>query len=241
MLRGYEPPHIAGICKTPYDLATTALPSLQGMDHSAPARATPRRTPRIVLAAMAVVLAVLVGAIGDRMLTSSSSAKSLADGLLGTRGDASGEADGEIPDGAEVEVSDVEVPAVGNLDPDLLDALQLAAADAAVDGVEILVNSGWRSPALQAELLQDAIAEYGSPEAAAHWVATPETSAHVSGDAVDLGPDDATAWLSRHGAAYGLCQTYANEPWHYERRPEAVTDGCPSMFADPTEDPRMQP
>jgi hypothetical protein len=71
-------------------------------------------------------------------------------------------------------------------------------------------------------------------------VATPKTSAHVSGDAVDVGPSRAAAWLSEHGAAYGLCQIYANEPWHYELRTEAFDHGCPAMYADPTHDPRMQ-
>ena len=75
---------------------------------------------------------------------------------------------------------------------------------------------------------------------AARWVATPSTSAHVSGDAVDIGPSGAAAWLSEHGAAYGLCQIYGNEPWHYELRPEAIDHGCPPMYADPTHDPRMQ-
>jgi zinc D-Ala-D-Ala carboxypeptidase len=70
-------------------------------------------------------------------------------------------------------------------------------------------------------------------------VATPETSAHVSGDAVDVGPSGA-AWLSWHGAEYGLCQIYGNEPWHYELRPEAGGHGCPPVYADPTHDPRMQ-
>ena len=54
------------------------------------------------------------------------------------------------------------------------------------------------------------------------------------------GPFDATAWLSEHGAEYGLCQIYSNEPWHYELRPEAIDHGCPPMYADPTHDPRMQ-
>jgi hypothetical protein len=71
-------------------------------------------------------------------------------------------------------------------------------------------------------------------------VATPETSAHVSGDAVDIGPSDAAAWLSAHGAAFGLCQIYGNEPWHYELRPDAIGHGCPAMYADPTHDPRTQ-
>jgi D-alanyl-D-alanine carboxypeptidase len=106
--------------------------------------------------------------------------------------------------------------------------------------VEFFVNSGWRSPAYQEHLLQDSIAEYGSEAEAARWVATPETSAHVSGDAVDIAPSDAAAWLSANGAAYGLCEIYGNEPWHYELRPEAVDHGCPAMYADPTQDPRMQ-
>jgi zinc D-Ala-D-Ala carboxypeptidase len=70
--------------------------------------------------------------------------------------------------------------------------------------------------------------------------ATSQTSLRVSGDAVDVGDSDATAWLSEHGAEYGLCRVYANEPWPYELRPEAVDDGCPDPYADPTDDPRMQ-
>jgi hypothetical protein len=71
-------------------------------------------------------------------------------------------------------------------------------------------------------------------------VATPETSAHVSGDAIDVGPAKATAWLSEHGAEYGLCQIFKNEPWHYELRPAAVGAGCPRMYADAGQDPRMR-
>jgi LAS superfamily LD-carboxypeptidase LdcB len=135
---------------------------------------------------------------------------------------------------------DDETPAVANLDPDLLGALRQAAADAADDEVEIFVNSGWRSPEYQEQLLREAISEYGSEEEASRWVATPDTSAHVSGDAVDIAPSDAAAWLSEHGAGYGLCQIYSNEPWHYELRLEALEDGCPPMYGDPTHDPRVQ-
>jgi len=129
---------------------------------------------------------------------------------------------------------------VANLDPALLGALRQAATDAADDGVEFFVDSGWRSPEYQEQLLREAVWKYGSEEEAARWVATADTSAHVSGDAVDIGHFDATAWLSEHGAEYGLCQTYRNEPWHYELRPEAIDHGCPPMYADPTHDPRMQ-
>jgi D-alanyl-D-alanine carboxypeptidase len=62
----------------------------------------------------------------------------------------------------------------------------------------------------------------------------------VTGDAVDIGPADARAWLAADGAAYGLCQIYRNEPWHYELRRVAIEHGCPAMYADPTQDPRMQ-
>jgi len=162
-----------------------------------------------------------------------------ADGALRARSEgrgALGEADGAVPDGTTV--FDDEVPGVANLDPALLGALRRAAAGAAGDGVELVVDSGWRSPAYQEHLLREAVSQHGSEAEAARWVATPKTSAHVSGDAVDVG-SAATAWLSEHGAEYGLCQIYGNEPWHYELRPEAVDRGCPPTYADPTHDPRM--
>jgi hypothetical protein len=149
-----------------------------------------------------------------------------------------GVADGALPDGTTVFEDDL--PGVADLDPALLGALRRAAAEAADDGVAFLVDSGWRSRQYQQRLLDEALAEHGSEEEAARWVAPPDRSAHVSGDAVDLGPADATAWLSRHGAEHGLCQIYRNEPWHYELRPQAVAHGCPPMYANPTQDPRLQ-
>jgi D-alanyl-D-alanine carboxypeptidase len=149
-----------------------------------------------------------------------------------------GEAGGAVPDGTGV--FDDEVPGVANLDPALLGALRQAATAAADEGVEFVVDSGWRSPEYQKRLLDQAVQKYGSAAKAARWVAAPNRSAHVSGHAVDIGPSAAAAWLSAHGAAYGLCQIYGNEAWHYELRPEAIDHGCPSMYADPTHDPRMQ-
>src|SRR6266508_2064444 len=149
-----------------------------------------------------------------------------------------GEADGAVPDGTTV--FDDEIPGVANLDPALLGALRQAATDAAGDGVEFYVDSGWRSPEYQEQLLHEAVLKYGSEAEAARGVATPSRSAHVSGEAVDIGPSGAAAWLSEHGVEYGLCQIYGTEPWHYELRPEAIDHGCPRMYADPTHDPRMQ-
>jgi zinc D-Ala-D-Ala carboxypeptidase len=209
------------------------------MTYSKPARTTTRQTPRILVAGLLVVITAIAVALGYQLLASSSStAASPIDVLRSEHRGALGEADGAVPDG--VTVFDDEIPGVANLDPDLLGALRQAATDAADDGVEFFVDSGWRSPEYQEQLLHEAVSKYGSEEEAARWVATPNTSAHVSGDAVDVGPFDATAWLSEHGAKYGLCQIYSNEPWHYELRPKAIDHGCPPMYADPTQDPRMR-
>jgi D-alanyl-D-alanine carboxypeptidase len=220
-----------------------------GVTSSAPARTTTRRIPRILVAGLLVVIAAIIGALGYQSLAPSSStatapiaAEPLAhlphDSLHGDRHGPLGEADGAVPAGTTV--FDDEIPAVANLDPALLRALRQAATDAADDGVEFYVKSGWRSRKYQEQLLDEAISKYGSGEEAARWVATPDASAHVSGDAVDIGSFDATAWLSEYGAKHGLCQIYSNEPWHYELRPEAVDHGCPHMYADATHDPRMQ-
>jgi hypothetical protein len=218
---------------------------------SRPARTTTGRTGLRrsgVAGLLIVILAVAIAAVGHRGLAAPPvdfprgehrGARGAAPDHRGAPRGARGEADGAVPDGTTVFHDDV--PGVAKLDADLLHALRRAATDAANDGVEFLVESGWRSPEYQQQLLQEAVSKYGSEEEAARWVASPDTSAHVSGDAVDLGPSAATAWLSEHGAEYGLCPIYDNEPWHHELRPEAIDQGCPPTYVDPTQDPRMQP
>jgi zinc D-Ala-D-Ala carboxypeptidase len=218
-----------------------------------PARTT-GRVRRIRLAGLVVVIAAIVAGLGHQWPASSSSTaaprgehsgargepdRSVSGGPpVGDRGGALGEADGAVPAGTTV--FDDDVPGVANLDRALLAALRQAATKAANDGVELVVDSGWRSREYQERLLDEAISKYGSEAEAARWVATPTTSAHVSGDAVDIGPADATAWLSAHGAEYGLCRIYGNEPWHYELRPGAIAHGCPAMYADAAHDPRLR-
>jgi D-alanyl-D-alanine carboxypeptidase len=197
-----------------------------------------------------VAIVAIAAALGSKSLVSSSLtvpwpsmasppswAATPVDRSRSEQRDALGEADGSVPDGTTV--FDDDVPGVANLDSALLGALRQAATDAAADGVEFVVDSGWRSPTYQAQLFREAVSKYGSEQEAARWVATPNASAHVSGDAADIGPAAAAAWLSARGAAYGLCQVYGNEPWHYELRPEAIDHGCPPRYADPTQDPRM--
>jgi zinc D-Ala-D-Ala carboxypeptidase len=197
------------------------------------------RIRRIRVAGLLVVIVAIAVALGNRQPASSSPTATSRPAVLRSehRG-APGKADGAVPNGTTI--FDDEIPGVANVDPGLLSALRQGATDAADNGVEFLVESGWRSPGYQEQLLREAISKYGSEAEAARWVATPNTSAHVKGDAVDIGPSDAAEWLSEHGAAYGLCQIYANEPWHFELRPEATDRGCPPVYADPTHDPRMQ-
>jgi hypothetical protein len=204
-----------------------------------PASAPVRRVAKVLIVVPLVVIAVIAAALASHLPDSMSSTAVKPTKL--SRGDqrrALGEADGAVPDGTTV--FDDGVPGVANLDPDLRAALRGAATDAAGDGIQFVVDSGWRSAAYQEHLLQQAISKYGSEAEARQWVATPDTSPHVSGDAVDIGPRDAATWLSERGARYGLCQIYANEPWHYELRPEATGEGCPAMYSDPTHDPRME-
>lgn len=200
------------------------------MSRTAAARTTTRRTLRPAVAGLIVVIAAIAGTL----VYQSVSSPSLSDNQAGT----ASEADGSLPDG--VTVFDDQYPGVANLDAELLQALRAAATDAAGNGITFYVNSGWRSPKYQNQLLREAVSKYGSEEKAARWVATADKSPHVSGHAVDIGRTKATTWLSKHGAEYGLCQIYRNEPWHYELRTAAIDRGCPRMYADPTQDPRTQ-
>jgi len=62
-------------------------------------------------------------------------------------------------------------------------------------------------------------------------VLPPETSAHVQGLAIDVGPPEGAVRLAERGAAFGLCRTYANEAWHVE---QVIEPGgaCPTMHPD---------
>ncbi|WP_068745417.1 M15 family metallopeptidase [Tsukamurella pseudospumae] len=139
-----------------------------------------------------------------------------------------GEADGVVADHVAV---DADVPAVTNLDPRLRQAVRKAALAAEREGVSTYLTSGWRSQRYQRFLYDEAVRRDGAQEAA-RLVASPTDSEHVTGDAVDIGPDEAARWMSRNGERYGLCRIYENEIWHYERRSGRM---CPDLVADASE------
>ncbi|MGW9630699.1 VanZ family protein [Agromyces sp. NPDC055520] len=142
-----------------------------------------------------------------------------------------GAADGFIEEGESVSPFADELPAISGLEPGLRAAMQDAARAAIADGYEFVVTNGWRSAAYQQSLLDAAVIEYGSLEEARRFVSSPETSKHVTGEAVDIGRTDANSWLSQHGSDYGLCQTYANEMWHFELATEPGGE-CPAQLSD---------
>lgn len=139
--------------------------------------------------------------------------------------------DGVIDASASAAISDTDLPAIARLDPALRAAVTAAESAAAGEGVTFEIMSGWRSRAYQERLFADAVETYGSTEVAAQYVAAPDRSRHVSGEAVDIGGVDAQFWLIARGAEWGLCQIYANERWHFEL---ATTPGgtCPALRDD---------
>src|SRR5690349_21811709 len=123
------------------------------MSHTASARKAARRVS-------AVALGIVVAAIIGFLVRSAVGADGVspAPALIGRTGSLAAPAPGDVPprdyrgttaeaDGALPEgttVFDDRYPGIANLDADLLRSLRQAAAEAAGDGVEFSVNSGWR-------------------------------------------------------------------------------------------------
>jgi hypothetical protein len=135
---------------------------------------------------------------------------------------------GWLPDGTMLSPFDTANPILSQLDPALLSAIQNATRAAEAAGVPIMVTSGWRSKGFQQRLFDDAVKSYGSIDKAAEFVATPEVSKHVMGQAIDIGPAEADQWLIANGRQFGLCQIYANEIWHFELAVDAQGN-CPPL------------
>lgn len=127
---------------------------------------------------------------------------------------------------------------VDQLQPGLVDAFQRARSEASRAGHDLVITSGFRTAARQAELLEAEVAERGSLEEAMWWVFPPEKSMHVQGLAIDVGDGPAADWLRANGARFGLCKTLDWEWWHFEWRAEWEAAGsCPAPARTPDEAP----
>ncbi len=128
------------------------------------------------------------------------------------------------------------------LNPVFSDALQRLIA---ASGGRIRLESGYRSVETQTRLWNDALAKYGSVEAARKWVAPPGKSNHNKGAAGDLAGDLELA--HQLAPQFGLSFPMSWEPWHIEMAStrqhadkEAYTDVGPNpKDADFSNDPAM--
>lgn len=111
------------------------------------------------------------------------------------------------------------------LDPTFAAGVYEMTQAAHAAGIPLQITSAYRSPELQAQLYERAIAKYGSPEAARKWVAPPGRSQHNHGLAVDFAvngslirdPNSPEArWIRENAARYGLSVPMDWEPWQVE-------------------------
>jgi hypothetical protein len=92
--------------------------------------------------------------------------------------------------------------------PDVAAAFDRMAATARAEaGLQLLVTSGYRSDAEQAQLF----AAHPDPK----WVAPPGQSLHRYGTELDLGPPAAYGWLAANAGRFRFVKRYAWEPWHF--------------------------
>jgi hypothetical protein len=91
--------------------------------------------------------------------------------------------------------------------PDVAAAYDRMRAAARRAGLDLVVVSGFRSDAEQAELF----ARHPDPR----WVAPPGRSLHRCATELDLGPSSAYGWLAANARRFGFLQRYSWEAWHY--------------------------
>lgn len=91
--------------------------------------------------------------------------------------------------------------------PDVAAAYDQMAAAARSSGVVLVVVSGFRSDAEQAELFA------ANPDPT--WVAPPGQSLHRCATELDIGPSSAYGWLAANGSRFGFQLRYSWEPWHW--------------------------
>jgi D-alanyl-D-alanine carboxypeptidase len=123
--------------------------------------------------------------------------------------------------------------------PDTRAAWLAMVAEAARNGVHLLLLSAFRSYDYQAELIRKRLAKGEGMDACLQVLAPPGCSEHHTGSALDLGTPgcpplsegfadtDAFAWLRQNAARHGFSLSfprdnpfgYIYEPWHWRHRP----------------------
>lgn len=120
------------------------------------------------------------------------------------------------------------------INPFVLARFLSAQAAAKELGIEMSIDSGFRSLETQNYLYQRAIKKHKSAEQAIKWVLPENLSRHPWGLALDVNLNhdkSGASWLEANGATFGLCRVYENEWWHFE--PLTAPGGiCPPLLPD---------
>lgn len=123
------------------------------------------------------------------------------------------------------------------LDFEAADAFNAMRADAAQQGVDLILISGFRTVVRQEELFATQVEKRGTKAAAAELSAPPGHSEHHTGYALDIGDDnrpdtdikyafedtEAYRWLKNNAASFGFEESFPKgnpqgvsfEPWHW--------------------------
>jgi D-alanyl-D-alanine carboxypeptidase len=111
------------------------------------------------------------------------------------------------------------------------DAFVVMAAAAALEGIELLVDSGYRSAAYQRQIYKRKMEQGDDFYDIARGVAPPGYSEHMLGTILDLVPSkwtfsgtSADIWLRENGGEFAFIQSYPQksdrgftwEPWHWK-------------------------
>ena len=118
--------------------------------------------------------------------------------------------------------------------PQVLARFLSAQAAAKEEGIEMVIDSGYRTTQTQEYLFNRAIKEHKTAEEAIKWVLPADLSRHPWGLALDVNlhhEKSGASWLEANGATFGLCRVYENEWWHFE--PLIAPGGiCPPLKPD---------
>ena len=118
--------------------------------------------------------------------------------------------------------------------PQVLARFLSAQSAAKEEGIEMVIDSGYRTTQTQEYLFNRAIKEHKTAEEAIKWVLPADLSRHPWGLALDVNlhhEKSGASWLEANGATFGLCRVYENEWWHFE--PLIAPGGiCPPLKPD---------
>ena len=195
-------------------LAGTGAPSLASL--AAPSSLTGQfeqqlMQSQLVMQVMTLLLTLMQNRAGSQADASSSSGSSDSSGGAAPVGSGSQASGGNSTDFAKAGSGDGStVQRMGKpIGAHIAKQFDAMVAAAKKDGVNITITSGFRSRAEQEKLY----AAYKN--GTGNLAAKPGTSNHESGDALDLGPPSAYAWLKQNAGQFGFKNKIASEPWHW--------------------------